>query len=449
MKKAAVIGAGLAGSEAAYRLSKAGIEVDLYDMKPQKFSPAHKDENFAELVCSNSLRSDDFAHNAVGLMHEEMRRAGSLVLSIADKTKVPAGGALAVDRKEFARQITEILKAQKNIRIISKEIKTLHELDDDLVIVATGPLTSDALAQDILKTVGNETLSFYDAIAPVVYKDSIDFSKAWYQSRYDKGDAKDYINCPMSKEEYDNFVSELLNAEKTEFHDFEKPQYFDGCLPIEVMAERGLETLRFGPMKPIGLTNPNSTEKPYAVVQLRQDNAADTLRNIVGFQTKLKHGEQERIFRLIPGLEHAEFARLGGIHKNTFIKSPILLDEYLRLKTNKKIMFAGQITGCEGYVESAAVGLLAGIFASALLKGKTPLLPPRETAFGAMLAHLHDIENIENYQPMNINFGLFEDVPPVLTPNGKKKYLKGSEKKEAYAKRALEALPLWLEKINL
>jgi len=449
MKKAAVIGAGLAGSEAAYRLSKAGIEVDLYDMKPQKFSPAHKDENFAELVCSNSLRSDDFAHNAVGLMHEEMRRAGSLVLSIADKTKVPAGGALAVDRKEFARQITEILKAQKNIRIISKEIKTLHELDDDLVIVATGPLTSDALAEDILKTVGNETLSFYDAIAPVVYKDSIDFSKAWYQSRYDKGDKKDYINCPMSKEEYDNFVSELLNAEKTEFHDFEKPQYFDGCLPIEVMAERGLETLRFGPMKPIGLTNPNSTEKPYAVVQLRQDNAADTLRNIVGFQTKLKYGAQERIFRLIPGLEHAEFARLGGIHKNTFIKSPILLDEYLRLKTNKKIMFAGQITGCEGYVESAAVGLLTGIFASALLKEKEPVLPPRETSFGAMLAHLHDIENIENYQPMNINFGLFEDVPPLLTPNGKKKYLKGSEKKEAYAKRALEALPLWLEKINL
>lgn len=449
MKKATVIGAGLAGSEAAYRLSQNDIKVDLYDMKPQKFSPAHKDENFAELVCSNSLRSDDFKHNAVGLMHEEMRRAGSLVLSIADKTKVPAGGALAVDRKEFARQITAILKAQKNIHIISKEIKTLNELDDDLVIVATGPLTSDALAQDILTTVGNETLSFYDAVAPVIYKDSIDFSKAWYQSRYDKGDKKDYINCPMSKEEYEHFVSELLNAEKVEFHDFEKPQYFDGCLPIEVMAERGLETLRFGPMKPIGLTNPNSTEKPYAVVQLRQDNAADTLRNMVGFQTKLKHGAQERIFHLIPGLENAEFARLGGIHKNTFIKSPILLDEYLRLKTNKKIMFAGQITGCEGYVESAAVGLLAGIFANALLTEQEPVLPPRETAFGAMLAHLHDIENIENYQPMNINFGLFEDVPPLLTPNGKKKYLKGSEKKEAYAERALKALTPWIEKIKL
>jgi len=448
MKKAAIIGAGLAGTEAAFKLSKEGITVDLYDMKPQKFSPAHKDVNFAELVCSNSLRSDDYAHNAVGLMHEEMRRADSLILHVADQTKVPAGGALAVDRKAFAFQITKTLKAQKNIHIISKEIKTLDELDYDLIIVATGPLTADDLAADILEKVGRETLSFYDAIAPVVYKDSIDFSKAWYQSRYDKGDAKDYINCPMNKQEYETFVGELLTAEKVQFHEFEKPQYFDGCLPIEVMAERGPETLRFGPMKPIGLTNPNSSEKPYAVVQLRQDNAADTLRNIVGFQTKLKHGEQERIFRLIPGLEHAEFARLGGIHKNTFIKSPILLDKYLRLKTNPKIMFAGQITGCEGYVESAAVGLLAGIFASALLKNQEPVLPPRETAFGAMLAHLQDKENIENYQPMNINFGLFEDIPPLLTPNCKKKHLKGSEKKEAYAKRALEALNPWLKKIK-
>ena len=448
MKKAAVIGAGLAGSEAAYRLAQTGIKVDLYDMKPQKFSPAHKDENFAELVCSNSLRSDDFEHNAVGLMHEEMRRAGSLVLSVADQTKVPAGGALAVDRKAFAERITNALKESENIHIISQEIKSLNELDEEIVIVATGPLTSDALAADILKTVGNETLSFYDAIAPVVYKESIDFSKAWYQSRYDKGDQTDYINCPMSKEEYEHFVGELLSAEKVEFHDFEKPQYFDGCLPIEVMAERGFETLRFGPMKPVGLTNPHSDAKPYAVVQLRQDNASDTLRNMVGFQTKLKHKEQERIFRLIPGLENAEFARLGGIHKNTFIKSPLLLDKYLRLKTNKKIMFAGQITGCEGYVESAAVGLLAGIFASALLQNKEPVLPPRKTAFGAMLAHLQDIENIENYQPMNINFGLFEDVPPVVTENGKLKYLKGISKKEAYAKYALEALSLWLEKIK-
>lgn len=448
MKRAAVIGAGLAGSEAAYRLAQSGIEVDLFDMKPLKFSPAHKDENFAELVCSNSLRADDFEHNAVGLMHEEMRRSGSLILSVADKTKVPAGGALAVDRKAFAAQITQILKSQKNIHIIAKEIKTLSELEHELVIVATGPLTADDLASDILNLVGNQTLSFYDAIAPVVYKESIDFSKAWYQSRYDKGDKTDYINCPMNKQQYENFVAELLSAEKVGFHDFEKPQYFDGCLPIEVMAERGVETLRFGPMKPIGLTNPNATEKPYAVVQLRQDNAADTLRNMVGFQTKLKHGAQERIFRLIPGLENAEFARLGGIHKNTFIKSPILLDEYLRLKTNKRIMFAGQITGCEGYVESAAVGLLAGIFASALLNNKAPVLPPRETAFGAMLAHLQDIENIEDYQPMNINFGLFENVPPVLTPNGKKKYLKGTEKKEAYAKRALAALTPWLEKIK-
>lgn len=448
MKKAAVIGAGLAGSEAAYRLAQNGIEVDLFEMKPSKFSPAHKDENFAELVCSNSLRSDDFLHNAVGLMHEEMRKSGSLVLSIADKTKLPAGGALAVDRKAFAAQITQILKNQKNIHIISQEIKTLSALNHDIIIVATGPLTADDLAKDILNMVGSQTLSFYDAIAPVVYTESIDFSKAWYQSRYDKGNKTDYINCPLSKEEYENFVSELLSAEKVQFHDFEKPQYFDGCLPIEVMAERGFETLRFGPMKPVGLSNPHSSIKPYAVVQLRQDNASDTLRNMVGFQTKLKHGAQERIFRLIPGLEHAEFARLGGIHKNTFIKSPLLLDEYLRLKTNKKIMFAGQITGCEGYVESAAVGLMAGIFASALLQNKEPVLPPRQTAFGAMLAHLHDIENIENYQPMNINFGLFEDIPPVLSENGKTKHLKGALKKEAYAKRALEALPSWLEKIS-
>ena len=445
-QKVAIIGAGLAGSEAAWQLAKRGVEVNLYDMKPVKFSPAHKNENFAELVCSNSLRSDDFEHNAVGLMHEEMRRMGSLIMQTADQTKVPAGGALAVDRSLFALKITQALQNEPKINIIHKEILTLDEFDDMPVIVATGPLTSETLAQDIIKYISNETLSFYDAIAPVVYKESIDFSKAWYQSRYDKGDQNDYINCPMNEQEYKNFVSELLKGEKAQFHDFEESKYFDGCLPIEVMAERGFETLRFGPMKPVGLTNPHSSDKPYAVVQLRQDNKEDTLRNIVGFQTKLKYGEQERIFRMIPGLEKAEFARLGGIHKNTFIKSPLLLDAYLRLKTKPNIMFAGQITGCEGYVESASVRLMAGFFASCFVYDICPVLPPRTTALGSMLAHLRDLENIENYQPMNINFGLFEDVPPVVTPNGKKKYLKGNDKKEAYAKRALSDLENWIQK---
>ncbi len=444
-KKVSIIGGGLAGSEAAWQLAKRGIGVDLYDMKPVKFSPAHKNNNFAELVCSNSLRADDYMHNAVGLLHEEMRRADSLILKTADATKVPAGGALAVDRNLFASSVTEALKNNPLIHIISKEITSLDDFKDTIVIVATGPLTSEALATDILKRIKGETLCFYDAIAPVVYTESIDFSKAWYQSRYDKGDKNDYINCPLNKQEYENFVAALLSAEKVQFHDFEKPEYFDGCLPIEVMAERGLETLRFGPMKPVGLTNPHQTDiKPYAVVQLRQDNTSDTLRNIVGFQTKLKHGEQTRIFKMIPGLENAQFARLGGIHKNTFIKSPVLLDEFLRLKTEPNIMFAGQITGCEGYVESASVGLMAGIFASALISGQTPSLPPKTTALGAMLGHLRDAQNIENYQPMNINFGLFEDIAPVLTPSGKKKYLKGTERKEAYATRALKDLETWL-----
>ena len=445
-KKVSIIGAGLAGSEASWQLAERGVEVDLYDMKPAKFSPAHKNANFAELVCSNSLRSDDYMHNAVGLLHEEMRRANSLILTVADETKVPAGGALAVDRNLFSQIITQRLRANNKIKIIEKEITSLDDFDDNLVIVATGPLTSEKLAADILTKIGGQALSFYDAIAPVVYTESVDFSKAWYQSRYDKGDQNDYINCPMNKKEYENFVAELLQAPKAEFHEFEEPVYFDGCLPIEVMAERGLDTLRFGPMKPVGLTNPHKDEKPYAVVQLRQDNATDTLRNIVGFQTKLKHGEQKRIFKMIPGLEHAEFARLGGIHKNTFIKSPLLLDEFLRLKAKKNVMFAGQITGCEGYVESAAVGLMAGLFASAFAFDKKPVLPPKTTAFGAMLWHLQDKSNIDDYQPMNINFGLFEDIQPQLTKSGKLKYLKGIEKKEAYANRALNDLDLWLKK---
>ena len=444
-----VIGAGLAGSEAAWQLACRGIKVELIDMKPQKFSPAHKNSNFSELVCSNSLRSDDYEHNAVGLLHQEMRLAGSLIMEAADATKVPAGGALAVDREGFAAFVTQKLKSHPNINITAAEIENLPIDDNRPVIVATGPLTSDKLAADILRLIDNQALSFYDAIAPVVYKESIDFSKAWYQSRYDKGDGRDYINCPLSKEQYYNFVRELLSADKAEFHDFEKPQYFDGCLPIEVMAERGEDTLLFGPMKPVGLSNPNADEKPYAVVQLRQDNKEDTLRNIVGFQTKLKYGEQERIFKTIQGLEKAEFARLGGIHKNTFIKSPILLDEFLRLKKYPHIMFAGQITGCEGYVESASVGLLVGYFAAMLCRGQNPIVPPNTTAFGSVLAHLHDATDIEHYQPMNVNFGLFPELAPELTPKGKYRYLKGAERKEGYCRRALSDIAPWLEKIKL
>ncbi len=446
--KANVIGGGLAGAEAAWQLAERGINVTLYDMKPLKHSPAHKTDGFAELVCSNSLRADDYLHNAVGLLHEEMRRAGSLIMESADKTKVPAGGALAVDREGFSAYITEKLRSHPKIKIVAEEKTTLPAESEGLSIIATGPLTGEALAKDISEAIGGEKLSFYDAIAPVIYKDSIDFSKAWYQSRYDKGDKYDYINCPMTKAEYEAFVEELLNGEKAEFHDFEKPQYFDGCLPVEVMAERGRDTLLYGPLKPVGLTNPNSAEKPYAVVQLRQDNKEDTLRNMVGFQTKLKHGEQVRIFKKIAGLENAVFARLGGIHKNTFIKSPILLDQYLRLKTRPYLMFAGQITGCEGYVESASVGWLAGYFAATLLKGEKPILPPRECAFGCQLAHLSDATDIERYQPMNINFGLFPEVEKVVTPNGKLRPLKGSEKKEAMAKRALQACDAWLKEIS-
>ena len=440
-----IIGAGLAGSEAAWQLAERGIKVRLYEMKPQNFSPAHKNEDFAELVCSNSLRSDDYEHNAVGLLHEEMRRAGSLIMAAAAQTKVPAGGALAVDRNAFAAYVTANLRNHPNITVIHREIEQLPDEDETLTIVATGPLTSEKFSAALLKQIKGQALSFYDAIAPVVYTESIDFSKAWYQSRYDKGEARDYINCPLNKEQYYQFVDALLKAEKVEFHDFEKPQYFDGCLPIEVMAERGHDTLMFGPMKPVGLTNPYGHEKPYAVVQLRQDNKEATVRNIVGFQTKLKYGEQQRIFKMIPGLENAEFARFGGIHKNTFIKSPLLLDRFLRLKNRPDIMFAGQITGCEGYVESAAVGFMAGYFASVLIKGKEPLLPPETTAFGSMLAHLADTTDVENYQPMNINFGLFPELPLQMTAKGKLRKLKGMERKEAYCSRALEDLNGWLE----
>ena len=428
-----VIGAGLAGSEAAWQLAERGVKTVIHEMRPSKASPAHKTEYCAELVCSNSLRSDDYEHNAVGLMHEEMRRAGSLIMQCADATKVPAGGALAVDRDGFAETVTRKLK---NHPLIS-------------FIIASGPLTSEALIASILKEVNAQALNFYDAIAPVVYKESIDFDKAWYQSRYDKGDKFDYINCPLTQEEYYAFVNALLSAEKVEFHDFEKEaSYFDGCLPIEIMAERGIETLVFGPMKPVGLTNPHNPEqKPYAVVQLRQDNKEDTLRNMVGFQTKLKYGEQQRIFRMIPGLENAEFARLGGIHRNTFIKSPILLDDFLRLKSRSNLRFAGQITGCEGYIESAAIGLLSGYFAACEARQVQPVLPPETTALGAMLKHLRDDTNIDDFQPMNINFGIFPTIQGETTKNGKFRKIKGMERKEAYCRRALADIENWIAQI--
>lgn len=441
-----IIGAGLAGCEAAWQLVKRGVKVRLFEMKPQKFSPAHKNSNWAELVCSNSLRSDDAEHNAVGLMHEEMRRFGSLIMEAADQTKVPAGGALAVDREGFAKFITERLKASPLLEIVNQEITEFPAADAPLTIIATGPLTSSAFIKAIKNKVDQHSLSFYDAIAPVVYKESIDFSKAWFQSRYDKGDKYDYINCPMNKEEYYRFVDELLKAEKMPFHDFEEPHYFDGCLPIEVMAERGIDTLLFGPLKPVGLTNPHSAEKPYAVVQLRQDNKEDTLRNIVGFQTKMKYGEQTRIFRMIPGLEKAEFARLGGIHRNTFIQSPMLLDEFLRLKAQPNILFAGQISGCEGYVESADTGMLAGYYAACLAKGLKPVVPPKTTATGAMLGHL--LDTTADYQPMNINFGIFPTIQGEITANGKFRKIKGADRKEAYCQRALADFTDWLEHIN-
>ncbi len=442
-----VIGAGLSGSEAAWQIAARGIKAVIHEMRPRKMTPAHKTAKAAELVCSNSLRSDDYTGSAVGLLHQEMRLAGSLILEAADASKVPAGGALAVDREGFSDFIENRLHTHPLIEFVNEEV-TMLPPSGQPVIIAAGPLASDALSSVIQKLVGAQSLSFFDAIAPVVYKDSIDFTKAWYQSRYDKGSKFDYINCPLTKAEYDVFVDALLSAEKTTFHEFEEPRYFDGCLPVEVMAERGRNTLAFGPMKPVGLINPHTpNQKPYAVVQLRQDNKEDTLRNMVGFQTKMKHGEQQRVFRMIPGLEEAKFARLGGIHKNTFIKSPVLLDDFLRLRTQPHISFAGQITGCEGYVESAAVGYLAGYFKACEVSGKIPVLPPAATAFGALLSHLRDDTAVEDYQPMNINFGLFPPLSAEII-NGRPRWLKGAARKEAYCRRALSDISSWIEHIK-
>ncbi|NYZ14275.1 methylenetetrahydrofolate--tRNA-(uracil(54)-C(5))-methyltransferase (FADH(2)-oxidizing) TrmFO [Azospirillum sp. RWY-5-1] len=435
-----VIGGGLAGSEAAWQLANRGIAVVLHEMRPDRGTDAHHTDRLAELVCSNSFRSDDAEYNAVGLLHEEMRRCGSLILACADAQKVPAGGALAVDRDLFAGAVTEAVAGHPLVTVERGEVAGLPPAEWDSVIIATGPLTSPALAEAVRDLSGEESLAFFDAIAPIVHRDSIDLSKAWFQSRYDKegpgGTGKDYINCAFDKPGYLAFIEALRSAEKVDFKEWEKSTpYFEGCLPIEVMAERGVDTLRYGPMKPVGLTDPHSGRRPYAVVQLRQDNALGTLYNLVGFQTKLRHGEQSRVFRMIPGLENAEFARLGGLHRNTFLNSPRLLDGVLRMKAMPRLRFAGQVTGCEGYVESAAVGLLAGRFAAAERRGEEPRRPPPTTALGALLAHITGGADAETFQPMNVNFGLF---PPVDDR------IRGRERKRAYTVRALADLAVWL-----
>jgi methylenetetrahydrofolate--tRNA-(uracil-5-)-methyltransferase len=427
-----IIGGGLAGSEAAWQLAEAGWKVRLSEMRGVEATPAHQTDSLAELVCSNSFRSDDAEHNAVGLLHAEMRALGSLILREADKHRVPAGSALAVDREGFAEGVTAAIAAHPKIELRRERV---DQLPDGPAIIATGPLTGASLAEAVRAETGEDALAFFDAIAPIVHRESIDMSIAWFQSRWNKGDGHDYINCPMNKDEYLAFHAALMAGEKGEFREWEKDTpYFEGCMPIEVMAERGIDTLRYGPMKPVGLDDPRTGRWPYAVVQLRQDNALGTLWNMVGFQTKLKYAEQVRVFRMIPGLQNAEFARLGGLHRNTFIQSPKLLDGTLRLKSRPNIRFAGQITGCEGYVESAAVGLLAGRFAAAELADATLAAPPPETALGALLGHITGGAEAETYQPMNVNFGLF---PPLAGKSRK------ADRKAMMAARAREKLAEW------
>ncbi|MBM3609565.1 MAG: methylenetetrahydrofolate--tRNA-(uracil(54)-C(5))-methyltransferase (FADH(2)-oxidizing) TrmFO, partial [Alphaproteobacteria bacterium] len=458
-----IIGGGLAGCEAAWQIARAGVRVILHEMRPVKRTAAHQSDALAELVCSNSFRSDDDAQNAVGLLHDELRRMGSLIMAAADANKVPAGGALAVDREGFALAVTSAIQSHELIQVVREEIQELPPSDWSSVIISTGPLTAPGLAAAIGRLTGEDGLAFFDAIAPIVYRNSIDFSKAWYQSRYDKvgpgGTGADYINCPLDREQYAALVTALLDGAKIEFKDWEGVPYFDGCLPVEVMAERGVETLRHGPLKPVGLTNPHEPDrKPYAIVQLRQDNALGTLYNMVGFQTKLKHGAQVLVFRMIPGLENAEFARLGGLHRNTYLNSPRLLDPHLRLRAEPRLRFAGQITGCEGYVESTATGLIAGRLAAAERLGKPAALPPASTAIGALLNHITGghIETIDagprSFQPMNVNFGLF---PPLgeapRSMDGKR--LRGAEKaaarKRALTQRAKHELGAWLASQSL
>lgn len=440
-----MIGGGLAGCEAAWQSVRRGVPVILHEMRPHRMTEAHQTQGLAELVCSNSLRSDDPLHNAVGLLHEEMRRCDSLILAMADRHKVPAGGALAVDRDGFSQAVEATLLSHPLVTLDRNEVVGLPPEDWDNVVIATGPLTAPALAEAVLDLCGESALAFFDAIAPIVHRDSIDMTTAWFQSRYDKpgpgGDGTDYINCPLDQAQYQDFIAALLAGDKTEFKEWEKnTPYFEGCLPIEVMAQRGAQTLRWGPMKPVGLTNRHNGSKPHAVVQLRQDNALATLFNMVGFQTKLKYAEQTRIFRMIPGLENAEFARLGGIHRNTFLNSPRVLDSRLRLKAAPRLRFAGQITGVEGYVESAAIGLLAGRLAAAERLGPeataaTPL-PPPTTALGALVAHITQSADGETFQPMNVNFGLFPPLAEI--PRAR------ADRKPALARRALADCDAWL-----
>jgi methylenetetrahydrofolate--tRNA-(uracil-5-)-methyltransferase len=455
-----VIGGGLAGCEAAWQVAARGVPVVLHEMRPICTTDAHRTPHLAELVCSNSFRSDDHEASAIGLLHEEMRRLGSLIMETADANRLPAGGALAVDRDGFAEAVSAAIAGHPLIEVVREEIAGVPPSGWDSVIVATGPLTSPPLADAIRRLTGEDALAFFDAIAPIVHRDSIDFDVAWFQSRYDKagpaGSGADYINCPMTRPQYEAFVAALLGGEKVSFHDWERTTpYFDGCLPIEVMAERGRETLRHGPMKPVGLTNPRAPqEKPYAVVQLRQDNKLATLFNMVGFQTKLKHAEQTRIFRTIPGLQRAEFARLGGLHRNTFLNSPEHLDASLRLRAHPRLRFAGQITGCEGYVESAAIGLLAGRFAAAEQLGETMTAPPETTAHGALLSHIvgGHIEIIDagprSFQPMNVNFGLFPPLSRAPSHDVEGRRLRGNVKavarKRALCRRALADLAGWM-----
>ncbi|MEQ9239386.1 methylenetetrahydrofolate--tRNA-(uracil(54)-C(5))-methyltransferase (FADH(2)-oxidizing) TrmFO [Roseovarius indicus] len=442
-----IVGGGMAGSEAAWQAARMGVNVVIHEMRPQVGTFAHRTGDLAEMVCSNSFRSDDDEQNAVGLLHWEMRKAGGLIMEMADAHRLPAGGALAVDRDPFARAVTDRLRAHPNVSVETGEITDLP--DDGQWIFATGPLTSEKLGQSIARETGSTALAFFDAIAPIVYFDTIDMDKAWMQSRYDKGETEEertaYLNCPMDRDQYEAFIDALLAAEKTEFHEGETAQYFDGCLPIEVMAERGRETLRHGPMKPVGLTNPHQPDvKAHAVVQLRRDNALGTLYNIVGFQTKMKYGAQTSVFKTIPGLENAAFARLGGIHRNTFLNSPTLLDAQMRLRARPNIRFAGQITGVEGYVESAAMGLLAGRLAAAELLGKDVPAPPQDSAMGALIHHITGGAEAKTFQPMNVNFGLFRPV------DGLKGGRRGRrDRYKAYTDRAKTAWSDWLAQCPL
>ena len=443
-----IIGGGLAGSEAAWQAAEMGVSVALHEMRPVRKTDVHETENLAELVCSNSLRSDDASANAVGVLHAEMRMLNSVIMAEADKARVPAGGALAVDRDLFSQGVQRAITAHPNITLIREEVAGLPPEEWGQTIIATGPLTSPSLAEGIRGLTGEDDLAFFDAIAPILHVDSINMDIAWFQSRYDKthdgGDGKDYINCPMTEEQYHSFISEMLAGDKMSFREWEEnTPYFDGCMPVEVMAERGEQTLRFGPMKPVGLTNSHDDSRPYAVVQLRQDNKLGTLFNMVGFQTKLKYAEQVRIFHMIPGLEGAQFARLGGLHRNTFINSPRLLDEQLRLKARPALRFAGQITGVEGYIESAAIGGMTGQMAASDLLGLDWQAPPIDTAHGALLSHLTGGAMADSFQPMNVNFWLFPPLEMVTVEGKKPRKLRGRDRKAAYSGRALSSLAKW------